>query len=66
MSLTLNNMLGKEVKLYPGDTDKQKGILKEANAHGFLFEITESSNTSRFKPGELHFISKGSPLSFSM
>lgn len=49
--------LNKEVMIYPGDTDSKYGIVKEINAAGIIFEITErTSKRSDLRAGQIVFI----------
>ena len=62
---SLNEMVGKEVIIYPGDTYKKKGIIKDITKEGVLFLITESHKYSTtYVVGALHFISFSSKLTF--
>ena len=62
---SLNQMIGKEVVIYPGDTYKKKGIIKDITKEGVLFLITESHKYSTtYIVGALHFISFSSKLTF--
>ena len=62
---SLNEMVGKEVIIYPGDTYKKKGIIKDVTKEGVLFLITEAHKYSTtYVVGALHFISFSSKLSF--
>ena len=65
MKNSLQSLVGKEVQIYPGDSQKKKGILLEISEQGFLFKITfYSGNDSQYGVGKLHFISKNNLLSF--
>jgi hypothetical protein len=59
----LKKFVGKEVKIYPGDTRKKRGILLEINEYGFVFEITFSQCAS-YIVGKRRFISFNSNLKF--
>ena len=60
----LKDLIGKEVIIYPGDTYKKRGIVKEVSDHGILFKIT-FSKCPNYKVDSLHFIGIGSQLSFA-
>ena len=61
----LNQLSGKEVIIYPGDTHQKKGIIEEITDSGVLFKITKAPRHSiQYKVGSLHFISFSAKLSF--
>ena len=65
MKNSLQSLVGKEVQIYPGDSNKKRGVLLEASAQGFLFKITYySGNDKEYEVGKLHFISISKSLSF--
>ena len=62
---SLNQMIGKEVFIYPDHKYKKKGIIKDINDAGVLFLITESHKyTTTYIKGTLHFISFSDKLTF--
>jgi hypothetical protein len=60
-----DEFLGKEVQIYPGDTNKKKGIVRDINQAGVVFEIT-MSEARNYTVGKLHFISWAANLSFKL
>tara|TARA_R110000868_G_scaffold290470_1_gene550669 strand:- start:1351 stop:1557 length:207 start_codon:yes stop_codon:yes gene_type:complete len=63
MTNSVLSLVGKEVQIYPGDSDKKKGILLEVSEHGFLFKITFYSGSGKnYEVGKLHFIGKSNPM----
>lgn len=64
MKNTLKDLIGQEVRIYPGDTNKKQGIVENVEEYGVLFKITKSSCPS-YKVGTLHFISFASGVSFA-
>ena len=50
--------LGKEVIIYPGDSYKKTGIIKDINSAGVTFKITAySGNDNQYERNKLTFIS---------
>lgn len=62
---TLNELVGKEVKIYPNDTLSKQGVIHDISAHGILFKITQSK-CKNYKVGSLHFIGIASQVSFAV
>ena len=60
-----DEFLGKEVQIYPRDTNKKKGIVRDINQAGVVFEIT-MSEASNYTVGKLHFISWSACLTFKL
>ena len=63
----MEDLIGKEVYIFPGDTNKKKGIIVDMNANGVLFKITSTEEQSTFKTyevGKLCFIAYSAKLSF--
>ena len=60
-----HEFMGKEVQIYPGDTYKKKGIVRDINNAGVVFEIT-ASEQSQYTVGKLHFISWSANLCFKL
>lgn len=60
------SFIGKEVKIYPGDTYKKRGILTEINEYGFLFKITYADDNAYYKVGESVFISRANMLTLTL
>ena len=62
---SLNQMIGKEVFIYPDHKYKKKGIIKDITKEGVLFLITEShKHSTTYIVGALHFISFSDKLTF--
>lgn len=59
-----DEFLGKEVQIYPGDTYSKKGIVRDINNAGVVFEITEADKHTQYTVGKLHFISWSANLTF--
>lgn len=53
--MKLENLVGKEVNLFPNDTYQKKAILLEINDKGFLFKITTCDKDSGYKPSDIVF-----------
>jgi len=64
MEKVLKSLIGKEVQIYPGDSDSKFGIVTSVGPEGVLFKITKS-NCNNYVVGKQHFISYSSRLSFS-
>jgi|688.fasta_scaffold915386_1 hypothetical protein len=63
MKNSLQVLVGKEVQIYPGDSNKKRGILLEISEQGYLFKITYYSGTDRnYEVGKLHFIGKNNNI----
>lgn len=63
--VSLNDLIGKEVQIYPGDTHQKFGKIVEITDAGILFAITRSDiNDSSFMEGTFHFIAFSAKLSF--
>ena len=61
----ITDLIGKEVKIYPGDSYKKTGIIEEMNDCGVLFRITSySGDDGNYEVGQLRFISYSSNLNF--
>ena len=61
----MEHLIGKEVQIYPGDSNKKRGIVLEVYPHGVLFEITYySSVDGQYVVGKQHYISFAANLSF--
>ena len=60
-----DEFLNKEVQIYPGDSYKKKGIVRDINNAGVVFEITMSER-SNYTVGKLHFISWSANLTFKL
>lgn len=59
-----NDLIGKEVRIYPSDSYRKQGIVQSIDTNGVLFKITKSSD-SEYKVGALHFIAFSARLSFA-
>ena len=60
----LEDLIGEEVQLYPGDTYKKWGRIIEVTDKGVLFEITRSGDQD-FSVGSIQFISYSANLNFA-
>lgn len=56
--------VGKEIQLYPGDSDAKFGIIKKVDKLGWTIEITKSNDPTLYKTGTTHFISHAKKFSF--
>lgn len=57
--------LGKEVVIYPSDSDRKQGIVKAVSDGGVVFEITRyTGRNDYYVVGKNQFISFASNLSF--
>lgn len=56
--------VGKEVKIYPGDSESKFGIVKAVNEHGVMFEITQGDRSGQYQVGKLHYIAFSARLNF--
>lgn len=62
----MQDLVGKEVQIYPGDTYKKWGIVLEVNDNGMLFEITRAeSGAPSYSPGSIRFISYSANLNIA-
>ncbi len=62
----MNDLIGKEVQIYPGDSYSKWGIIREINDNGVLFEITRADREAKsYKVGSLRFIAYSANLTFS-
>ena len=55
--------LGKEVQLFPGDSDRNYGEVKAVDDNGVVFMITKAVPGTGYTVGKLHFISFSARLS---
>lgn len=62
--MKIKNLIGRKVKLYPGDTYDKFALVTDINEQGFLFEITESKDNLSYPVGSFMFIGFGSNLRF--
>ena len=65
--MKLEDFVGKEVQIYPGDGVSKWGIIEEISDKGFLFRITKVSrisNSEEIEVGEILFISHSKVLTF--
>jgi hypothetical protein len=61
----MNDLIGKEVQIYPGDTYSKWGRIIEINDNGVLFEITNADKQCIGYPiGSYRFISYSANLTF--
>ena len=62
----MQDLVGKEVQIYPGDTYKKWGIVLEVNDHGILFEITRvNKGETAYKPRSIRFIAYSANLNIA-
>lgn len=62
----MQDLVGREVQIYPGDTYKKWGIVLEVNDHGILFEITQADkDATAYKPGSIRFIAYSANLNIA-
>lgn len=75
MNTNLNKLIGKEVVIFPGNTDTKAGIIVDILDFGVLFKITSVKGRNgkgkfsqildkEYRIGQLHFISYAAGLSF--
>lgn len=60
----LEDLIGEEVQIYPGDTYKKWGRIIEVTDKGVLFEITRS-HAQDYSVGSIRFISYSANLTFA-
>ena len=60
----LEDLIGEEVQIYPGDTYKKWGRIIEVTDKGVLFEITRSE-AHDYSVGSIRFISYSANLNFA-
>lgn len=61
----MEEFIGKEVIIYPGDTQKKQGIVKSVSFNGVTFMITKyDKNDGQYVVGKLTFISYSARLTF--
>lgn len=61
----MNDLIGKEVQIYPADTYSKWGRIIEINDNGVLFEITDADERCTGYPiGSYRFISYSANLTF--
>jgi hypothetical protein len=63
--MRINDLVGKEVQIYPGDSESKFGIIQDMNDQGVLFLITKSKSHN-YPVGSFRFISYSASLSFSV
>lgn len=65
MKYNKENYIGKEIQLYPGDTYKKWGVIKDIDDLGWTIKITDVEDCgSEYKIGDKIFISHSKPFSF--
>lgn len=63
----LEELVGKEVRIYPGDTYEKRGIILDITPFGILFRITYyCSGGNAYTVGKEHFISYSKNLDFEV
>jgi|5_EtaG_2_1085323.scaffolds.fasta_scaffold02374_7 hypothetical protein len=58
----IETLIGRNFLLYPRSTLRKEGILLSVDEHGFCFRITYQTDSTRYKVGDIYFISKGEGL----
>lgn len=53
----IQDLVGKEVKIYPNDHYTKRGILLSVDSNGYTFKITFSQDIT-YKEGDIWFISQ--------
>lgn len=62
----MQDLVGKKVQIYPGDTYKKWGIVLEVNDNGILFEITEAEKGApSYQEGSIRFIAYSANLNIA-
>jgi hypothetical protein len=66
MKYNKDEYIGKEIQLYPGNTYKKWGIIKDVDDLGWTIKITDTEEdyNSQYKIGDTIFISHSKPFSF--
>jgi len=64
--MMLKDFIGKEVQIYPGDTHSKFGIVTDITDQGVVFKITEASEKSDYKKGDIVFIAFSNKLNFKL
>ncbi len=64
--MMLKDFIGKEVQIYPGDTHSKFGIVTDITDQGVVFKITEASEKSDYKKGDIVFIAFSNKLNFRL
>lgn len=59
----MKQFLNKEVQIFPSDSRRKFGIVKEINEHGVVFQITQTED-NRQQKGDLWFVSYSLNLNF--
>ncbi len=60
----MEDLIGEEVQIYPGDTYKKWGRIIDVTDNGVLFEITRSQ-AADYSVGSIRFISFSANLNFA-
>jgi hypothetical protein len=59
-------LIGKEVKIYPGDSNKKRGVILDIDDKGVLFQITYyNGSDGQYQVGKKYYISFEARLTFS-
>ena len=61
----MEDLIGKKIQLYPGDTYSKYGIIKKWTEHGIVIKITES-DASAYKVNSEYYISHSKSLIFKI
>jgi len=61
----MNELIGKEVQIFPGDTREKFGKIVEITDGGILFKITRSGSPN-YIVGKLRFIAYSAKLTFQI
>ena len=64
--MILSTFLGKEVQIYPGDSYTKFGIITDITEQGVVFKITQASERTEYKRGDVVFIAFSSKLTFKL
>lgn len=59
-------LIGKEVNIHPGDSNKKRGIILDIDDNGALFQITYyNGSDGQYQVGKKYYISFSARLTFS-
>lgn len=64
--MKLEELIGKEVRLFPGDTYYKYAILLEVSDKGYLFKITECQKGCNYAPSDIVFFSHSTQVTFKL
>jgi hypothetical protein len=63
--MKIEDLLGKEVQIFPGDTYYKYGIIEDMTPQGILFRITKSDLPNAYPVGSYQFISYSANLTYA-